>query len=59
MVGDWAERDIAGAKRLGIKTAWAKYGDTFDTKESGADYELDDVSQLLEIIRKENAHAPV
>jgi putative hydrolase of the HAD superfamily len=54
MVGDWAERDIAGAKKLGIKTAWAKYGDTFHTKESGADYELDDILDLLDIVRKEN-----
>ncbi|MDE2313739.1 MAG: HAD-IA family hydrolase, partial [Elusimicrobia bacterium] len=42
MVGDWAERDIAGAKKLGIRTAWAKYGDTFDTKDSGAEFELSD-----------------
>jgi len=54
MVGDWAERDIVGAKKLGIKTAWAKYGDTFDTKESGADYELKDILDLLDIVRKEN-----
>lgn len=54
MVGDWAERDIAGAKKLGIKTAWAKYGDTFNTKESGADYELIDIYDLLDIIKKEN-----
>jgi putative hydrolase of the HAD superfamily len=55
MVGDWADRDIAGAKKVGIQTAWAKYGNTFDTKESGADYELDDISQLVEIVRKANA----
>ena len=55
MVGDWAERDMAGAKALGIRTAWAKYGDTFDTKDSGADFELDDISQLVEIIRAENS----
>lgn len=56
MIGDWPERDIVGAKKLGLKTAWAKYGDTFGTKpgESGADYELDDILELPEIIRKEN-----
>ncbi|MBI3550844.1 MAG: TIGR02253 family HAD-type hydrolase [Elusimicrobia bacterium] len=62
MVGDWADRDIAGAKKLGIKTAWAKYGDTFDTKDSGADYELADIIEILDIIRKENGNvkaAPV
>lgn len=57
MVGDWAERDIAGAHKLGIKTAWAKYGDTFNTKESGADYELSDVIDILDIVEKENASA--
>ncbi|MFH1724291.1 MAG: HAD-IA family hydrolase [Elusimicrobiota bacterium] len=54
MVGDWPERDILGAKKLGIKTAWAKYGDNFNTKISGADYELGDIIELLDIIRKEN-----
>ncbi|MHB2026243.1 MAG: HAD-IA family hydrolase [Elusimicrobiota bacterium] len=55
MVGDWAERDIAGAKKLGIRTAWAKYGDTFGTKDSGAEFELSDISEILAIIRKENS----
>ena len=58
MVGDWAERDMVGAKNLGIRTAWAKYGDTFDTKESGAEFELDDIYELVEIIRAENKTAP-
>lgn len=57
MVGDWPERDMAGAKKIGIKAAWAKYGDTFDTKESGADYELDDILDLVDIVRKENGLA--
>ncbi|HKI78641.1 MAG TPA: TIGR02253 family HAD-type hydrolase [Ignavibacteriaceae bacterium] len=54
MVGDWAERDIIGAKNLGMKTAFAKYGDTFDTKLHDAEYELNDVSELIDIIIKEN-----
>jgi putative hydrolase of the HAD superfamily len=54
MVGDWAERDIAGAKRLGIRTAWAKYGDTHGTKDSGAEFVLEDIHGLVAIIRKEN-----
>ncbi|MEO0226524.1 MAG: HAD-IA family hydrolase [candidate division WOR-3 bacterium] len=52
MVGDWAERDIVGAKLLGMKTVFARYGDTFGTKNSGADYEIDDIIQLLEIVDK-------
>ncbi len=54
MVGDWAERDIAGAKKLGMKTAWAKYGNEFDTKESGADYELGDIIDIVKIIKDAN-----
>ena len=54
MVGDWAERDILGAKNVGMKTAFAKYGDTFDTKQHDADYELNDISELIGIIEKEN-----
>jgi len=52
MVGDWAERDMVGAKRLGIKTVFARYGDRFDTKDSGADYEIDDISELLNILKE-------
>ena len=51
MVGDWPERDVIGAKKLNMKTAFAKYGDMFGTDFSGADYDLDDISEILEIIR--------
>lgn len=54
MVGDWAERDVFGAKSVGMKTAFARYGDTFNTKEHGADYELSNISELIEIIHNEN-----
>ena len=54
MVGDWAERDIIGAKNVGMKTAFARYGDTFDTKIHNADYELNDINELIDIIIKEN-----
>jgi len=54
MVGDWAERDIVGAKNLGMITAWAKYGNQFDTKHSGADYELEDIRDLISIVKKLN-----
>lgn len=54
MVGDWAERDIKGAKALGMRTAWAKYGNEFDTPVSGADFDLDDIYDLVGIIRREN-----
>ena len=54
MVGDWAERDIVGAKNVGMRTAFARYGDTFDTEIHNADYELNDISELIDIIIKEN-----
>ena len=54
MVGDWPERDIKGAKQLGMKTAYAKYGSTEFTEDSGADYELDTIHELIEIIKTEN-----
>ena len=54
MVGDWPERDIKGAKNVGMKTAFAKYGDTFDTQNSGADYVLEDISDLISIIETIN-----
>ena len=54
MVGDWAERDIVGAKNVGMKTAFAKYGDTFNTKKHNADFELNDINELIDIIIEEN-----
>jgi putative hydrolase of the HAD superfamily len=55
MVGDWPERDMVGAAQLGMTTVFARYGDTFGTVESHADYDINDVSELLEIIERENA----
>lgn len=54
MIGDWAERDVVGAKNIGMKTAFARYGDEFDTKVHNADYELNDISEIIGIIQKEN-----
>jgi len=54
MVGDWAERDIYGAKEVGMITVFAKYGDTFGTKNSGAHYEIEDPLELIEIVKKLN-----
>ena len=54
MVGDWAERDVVGGKSLGMRTAFARYGDTFDTKESGADFDIDDTFELVGIVDRIN-----
>ena len=57
MVGDWPDRDIKGAKGAGIRTVWAKYGDTFNTKESGAEFEISEIREVLDIVKKENGVA--
>jgi HAD superfamily hydrolase (TIGR02253 family) len=54
MVGDWAERDVLGAAQVGMKTVFARYGDTFGTVVSHADYEVDDISRVVEIVKQEN-----
>ncbi len=52
MVGDWVSRDIIPAKRVGMKTALARYGQSWQGKveNSEADHELDDVKELLKIL---------
>lgn len=57
MVGDWAERDVVGAAQVGMKTIFARYGDTFGTVHSGADYDVDDIQKLLDIVDKENGRS--
>ncbi len=55
MLGDWPERDIKGAKKLGIKTAFASYGYMF-SKHSihsvKADYSIKEISQLVRVCKK-------
>ncbi|MAZ61316.1 MAG: hypothetical protein CMG50_03965 [Candidatus Marinimicrobia bacterium] len=54
MIGDWPERDIKGAGQLGMKTAFAKYGSTEDIIDSGADFDLDSLSEVVDIINQIN-----
>jgi putative hydrolase of the HAD superfamily len=54
MVGDWPERDMVGASRLGIRTVFARYGDSKGVVESGADFEIDDIQELLSIVDRLN-----
>jgi putative hydrolase of the HAD superfamily len=55
MVGDWAERDMVGAAKVGITTVFARYGDTFGTIETNAKYDIQDVSELLAVVEAENS----
>ena len=57
MVGDWAERDVVGGRSLGMKTVFARYGDTFGTQSSGADYDIDDVFELVAIVDQLNGRS--
>ena len=45
-VGDNPHRDILGAKKLGMKTALAKYGQVIKGKGVKADFELREISEL-------------
>ena len=54
MVGDWPERDMVGAAGLGMRTVFARYGDTKGVTESGADFEIDDIHDLLSIVDRLN-----
>ena len=47
MVGDWAERDMLGAKNIGMKTVFARYGDIFDTQDHGGDFEALHFADIL------------
>jgi len=49
MVGDRPERDMKGAKALGIKTCFAKYGYGKETKGDW-DFEIDSISDLIKKI---------
>ena len=57
MVGDWAERDVVGAAQVGMKTIFARYGDTFGTVVSHADYEIDDITQVIDIVKQLNSES--
>ncbi|HZX44046.1 MAG TPA: TIGR02253 family HAD-type hydrolase [Candidatus Nanoarchaeia archaeon] len=50
MVGDMPNRDIAGAKKLGMKTCFARYGND-KIRKSNADYTIDDIKDLLKIVK--------
>ena len=55
MIGDWPERDMVGAKKVGIKSIFARYGDTSDIKNSGADWEVDNIYEVVRIVDELNS----
>ncbi len=58
MVGDWPDRDVVGAKNVGIRTVFARYGDPRGVEHSGADYEIDDIAEIIGIIFKDGRDDP-
>tara|TARA_B100000959_G_scaffold92180_1_gene97919 strand:- start:642 stop:1325 length:684 start_codon:yes stop_codon:yes gene_type:complete len=54
MVGDWPERDMVGASSVGIKTIFAKYGDVFGVEKSGANWDIEDIYEVVNIIDEIN-----
>jgi putative hydrolase of the HAD superfamily len=62
MVGDWPDRDMAGASALGIRTVFAHYGYSWSKDRSPierhpADYEIRDIRDLVEIVDRLNHRA--
>ena len=57
MVGDWPERDLDGAKSVGIKTAFAKYGalNINEKQNYNSDVILTSIDEILEYIKLENS----
>lgn len=49
-VGDWPERDIAGAKAVGLHTAFARYGRPHQDGTHGADVELESIGEVLSVL---------
>lgn len=49
MVGDWPERDLAGARNVGMRTAWAKWGASDKDADVEADFVLDRFADLLKV----------
>ena len=54
MIGDWVERDIVGAKKIGMKTVHARYGSEITSGEKNmvADYVVDDISELTDLVEQ-------
>jgi len=53
-IGDWPEKDITGAKKVGMITAFARWGEHPDAQNTGADYEIFSIEEVLEVVKKLN-----
>lgn len=50
-VGDWPDRDIKGAKSLGMKTVFARYGYLREGKKVYADYVIDKLGDIVRLLK--------
>jgi len=50
-VGDFPEKDVLGAKRAGMKTCFARYGDMKVGKKVWADYYIDRVEDVVGVVQ--------
>jgi FMN phosphatase YigB (HAD superfamily) len=52
LIRDRVKRDIETAKKLGIKTCYARYGEKNPVKEgeSSADFEIESIKEILKLI---------
>ena len=50
-VGDNPERDIKGAKELGMQTCWARYGSMRKMTEANADFVIDRFEELVKVLK--------
>ncbi|MEZ4689906.1 MAG: hypothetical protein R3A12_06870 [Ignavibacteria bacterium] len=44
---------MVGAKAVGMKTVFARYGDTFDTQNPESDYDINSITEPIDIVKKE------
>lgn len=49
-VGDWPEKDIAGAKAVGLRTVFARYGRPHLDGSHGADAEIQKAADLISVL---------
>jgi HAD superfamily hydrolase (TIGR01549 family) len=50
-IGDWPEKDILGAKKLGMLTCFAKYGYNGKNNLVSSDFEINKITDLIDIIK--------
>jgi putative hydrolase of the HAD superfamily len=59
MIGDWPDRDLAGARSVGIRTVFAKYGFSWSPDRTSidthpSDFVVHDILDLIDIVDRLN-----